>query len=235
MKEEFDSIGDFGYGLAGWFDGFCPSNGIADRLKNQAKGVWGQKQEWDVKMRGLENGKQAAQWESLKAEVRRLETTLKAEQQKLTQEKGIADALGLGAWCNDAVSKRKKAQESLRDAEASLGAVKGAFQTLERQQSQGIATASKVIATHKKQIEVLQQEVAAIKQKIAAYKAQRDHEQQAAAQGASNQEMQQAQKDSFMGQLKENAPLLLGGIALASVLFYVNGKGASSKKKKVTV
>lgn len=66
MNEEFDTLNKHPVALHGWFDSWCPSNGIADRLNNQAKGVWAQKDEWDAKMNNLKNGRQAAEWESLK-------------------------------------------------------------------------------------------------------------------------------------------------------------------------
>lgn len=236
MNEEFDTINTHRpYGLNGWFDGFCPSNGIADRLNRQAKGVWGQKSEWDKKYKALKNGKQAAEWESLKQEVRRLEDEIKTEQQQLAQETGIADALGLGAWCNGAVSKRKKAEESLRSAEKSLGHIKGAFQTLEKQQTEGIKEANEVIAENQQKIAVIKKEIAVVKQKIANYKAERDNKAKMVA-NATPVAVQNAKTKSIVGTLKENAPLIIGGLAVATVFLMArNGRGTGVKAKAVTM
>ena len=232
MNEEFDTIGTHvPYGLYGWFDGFCPSNGIASRLNNQAKGVWAQKAEWDNKYKALQNGRQAAEWESLKKEVRRLEQAIKAEQQQLAQEEGIADALGLGAWCNGAVSKRKKAEESLRNAEKSLGHIKGAFQTLEPQQTQGIKEANAVIKANQQKLNAIKQSIVQVKQKIAKYKAERDHEKAQAA-NATPAEVSNANKKRIAGIAKENAPLILGGLALLGAVVYLNKKSPTHKTVK---
>ncbi len=235
MNEEFNTINTHPtIGLHGWFDGFCPSNGIADRFKNQAKGVWAQKAEWDRKMQALKNGKQAAEWESLKKEVRRLEEQIKNEQIKLNQEKGIADALGLGAWCNGAVSKRKKAEESLRDAEKSLGQVKGSFQTLENQQRQGIKTANQVIASNRTKLEAIKGQIVVLRQKIAKYKAERDNK----VVTTPNQnpiKAQNAKTKSMVGKLKENALPIVGGLALVGAFVYIQTSKPKTKKKVVQV
>ncbi len=235
MNEEFDTINtSVTTGLNGWFDGFCPSNGIADRLNNQAKGVWAQKSEWDKKMQSLKNGKQAAEWESLKREVRRLEQEIKNEQIKLNQEKGIADALGLGAWCNGAVSKRKKAEESLRNAEKSLGQVKGAFQTLENQQRQGIKTANSVLASNRTKLEAIKGQIVVLREKIARYKAERDNK----VVTTPNQhpiKTQNARTKSIVGKLKENAIPIVGGLALVSAVVYVHRSSPKRKRKAVKV
>lgn len=234
MNEEFDTINKHPTQLNGWFDGFCPSNGIADRLNNQAKGVWAQKAEWDTKMENLKNGQQAAEWESLKKEVRRLETVLKEEQIQLNQEQGIADALGLGAWCNGAVSKRKKAEESLRNAEKALGEIKGAFETLERQQTEGIKQASEVIAVNKTKVEAIKRKIVVLREKIARYKAERDHTIQTD-QNASAVDKHNAKTKSLVGKLKENALPIAGGIALISAVLYSRKNKPKGKRKAVEV
>lgn len=236
MNEEFDTINEYRpYALNGWFSGFCPSNGIADRLNNQARSVWAQKSEWDRKYNALKNGKQAAEWESLKKEVRRLEQEIKIEQQKLTQENGIADALGLGAWCNGAVSRRRKAQESLNNAQKSLGHIKGAFQTLERQQAQGIKEANKVIAENQKKIAVIKKQIVTVKKKIADYKAERDNKAKKVV-NPTPVAVHNAKTKSVVGKLKENAPLIIGGLAVLSAVVYMNkNKGTTATAKAVTM
>ena len=235
MNEEFDTINKSPTrGLNGWFDGFCPSNGIADRLNNQAKGVWAEKAEWDRKMEALKNGKQAAEWESLKKEVRRLEEEIKSEQIKLNQEQGIADALGLGAWCNGAVSKRKKAEESLRSAEKSLGEIKGAFETLEEQQRGGITTANQVIASNRTKLEAIKGQIVVLREKIARYKAERDNK--VVATSTDNPiSLQNAKTKSIIGKLKENALPIAGGLALVGALVYVQMSKPKRKRKVVQV
>ncbi|WP_299833759.1 hypothetical protein [uncultured Tenacibaculum sp.] len=234
MNEEFDTINKSPTSLNGWFDGFCPSNGIADRLNNQAKGVWAQKSEWDKKMISLKNGKQAAEWESLKKEVKRLEEEIKNEQIKLNQEKGISDALGLGAWCNGAVSKRKKAEESLRNAEKSLGQVKGAFLTLENQQRQGIKTANEVIASNRTKLEAIKGQIVVLREKIAKYKAERDNKVIATHNNNPISE-QNAKTKSIVGKLKENAFPIAGGLAFIGALIYVKTSKPKRKSKVVQV
>lgn len=235
MNEEFDTINrSFTSGLNGWFDGFCPSNGIADRLNNQAKGVWAEKAEWDKKMQGLRNGRQAAEWESLKKEVRRLEEEIKNEQIKLNQEKGIADALGLGAWCNGAVSKRKKAEESLRSAEKSLGEVKGAFQTLENQQRQGIRTANEVIANNRTKLEAIKSQIVVLREKITRYKAERDNR-VITTPNQNSISVQNSKNKSIIGKLKENALPIAGGLALIGAFVYVQKSTPKRKRKVVQV
>lgn len=235
MNEEFDTINSYpAYALRGWFDGFCPSNGIANDLNRKAQGVWAQKKEWDSKYNALKNGKQAIEWEALKKEVRRLEEEIKAEQIKLNQEKGISEALGLGAWCNGAVSKRKKAEESLRNAEKSLGQIKGAFQTLERQQTQGIREASNVIAENEKKINLIKQEIVNTRKKIKEYKAKRDN---APKPVPTNNAVavHNAKTQSIYGKLKENAPLIIGGLAVVSAIVYVKSQQKKRMVKAVQV
>lgn len=59
----------------------------------------------------------------------------------------------------------KKAEESLRSAEKSLGEIKGAFETLEHQQTQGIKHASQVIAENKTKIEGIKKTDCDVKRK----------------------------------------------------------------------
>lgn len=230
MNEEFDTINSYSaYALGGWFDGFCPSNGIADNLNRQAQGVWAQKKEWDKKYNALKNGKQAIEWEVLKKEVRRLENEIKSEQIKLNQEKGISEALGLGAWCNGAVSKRKKAEASLRSAEKSLGEIKGAFQTLERQQTQGIREANKVIAENQQKVTAIKKEIIRIRKKIEVYKAKRDNKPKPVPTNNPTT-VHNAKTTSMYGKLKENTPLIIGSLAIISAVVYWK-----SQQKKGTV
>ncbi|WP_299840511.1 hypothetical protein, partial [uncultured Tenacibaculum sp.] len=76
--------------LNGWFDGFCPSNGIADDLNRKAKGIWAQHKHAESRIEALKNGKQAAEWENLKNEVRKLDDELKELNRELETEKAIA-------------------------------------------------------------------------------------------------------------------------------------------------
>lgn len=229
MNQEFDTINPHqSYGLNGWFSGFCSSNGIADRLNSQARGVWGQKATWDKNYNALKNGKQAAQWESLKKEVRRLEAEIKSERLKLVQEKEIATNLGLGLFCKSAISKRKKAEESLQSASTALGHIKGAFQTLENQQRQGITQANGVITTNKKNLQAIKDEIVMVKKKIAVYKAQRDNKAKEQAQSVA--EKNKAGKQDVVGKLKENSTLIIGGIALVTALIYLNKKRKPTAK-----
>ncbi len=240
---EFNTSGDVNrpqnYGLNGWFSGFCPSNGIAKRLNKQTQSVLAEKTEWEKKYAALENGQQASEWASLKEEVARLEKLIQQEKQALQQEQGIADALGLGAWCNGAVSKRKKEEAALRDAENALGTVKGAYETLERQQKDGIARASEVIEASNQTLEALKQQVSGVKQKIANYKAQRDAEKAAKeAQAANATQLVEGKKINTAGFLsKENAPIVIGGVLLAGTALYLYNKKKEKRKsniKKVT-
>lgn len=235
MNEEFDTINNApAYALRGWFSGFCPSNGIADKLNRQAESAWAQKREWDNKYNQLKNGRQAIEWEALKNEVRRLDRELKAEQKKLNQEKDISQALGLGAWCNGAVSKREKAEESLRHAEKAVGEIKGAFQMLERQQSEGIRNANQVIAENKKKINTIKKEIILVHRKIEDYKAKRDNIPKNVP--VNNPiAVHNAKTQSIYGKLKENAPIIIGGIAIVSAIVYVTNKQKKGTSKAVKV
>lgn len=233
---EFDSVGSH-TGLGGWFDGFCPSNGIADKAIKARKSVEAETAEWQKKYNLLKSGTQANEWADLKSEVARTEKEIQAEKQKLSQENAIADALGigLGAFCNGAVSRRKKAEAALRDAEKSLGVIKGSYQTLEKQQREGIAKASQVIEQNNATIESLRKQVEAVKVKIANYKAQRDAEKQALAnENAAADSSVKINKASFLS--KDNLPLVIGAALLTGGIIYaVKVKKGKKTVKKITV
>lgn len=233
MNIEFDTGVTQQGSLNGWFSGFCPSNGIADKNNKKVKTVLAEKAEWDKKYTSLENGQQASEWGDLKNEVARTQQLIDEEKRNLQQEKSIADALGLGAFCNGAVSKRKKSEKALSDAEKSLGEIKGAFEVLERQQKEGISRASEVIETNNATLQALKSEVSAVKGKITAYKAQRDaekiaKEQQALADAKDPKKISQA---GFLS--KENAPLVIGGLLLAGTVIYFTNKKKEAKKRKI--
>jgi len=223
--------------LNGWFDGLCPSNGIADKMNKKAKGVWAQQEEYKKKLNSLKNGAQAAEWENLKKQVRKLDDDLKNYQRDLEKELAIASAIGvdttgLGAWCNGAVSKRKKAEASLREAEKALGEVKGAMQTLERQQNDGIKEAGLVIQQNQQRIEAVKNKIRAVQTKIEVFKAKRDNAQQEITSGAGKSN---AKKSDLIGQVKENAPLIIGGLVAVGtgVYLYNNRKKPKRVAKKV--
>ena len=231
---EFDTSGDVSqYGLNGWFDSFCPSNGIADSLNKKTKSVLAEKAEWDKKYNALKNGQQASEWASLKKEIARLEQLIQKEKLALQQEQGIADALGLGAWCNGAVSRRKKAEAALRDAEKALGTIKGAYQTLEKQQTEGIARASEVIEENQKTLESLKKQIAAVKQKVADYKAKRDAE-KIAKEAQAKADLANAKKVNTAGFLtKENTPWIVGGVLLTGTAIYLATKKKGKRKSNI--
>lgn len=219
-------------GLNGWFSGFCPSNGIANAKNKQANSTIAEKKEWQNKYNSLRNGQQASEWGDLKNEVTRLEKLIQEEKITLQQEKDVADALGLGAWCNGAVSKRKRAEAALSAAQRALGIVKGSYQTLERQQKEGIKRASEVIVVNKKTLESIKQQVQVVKQKVADYKVKRDEEKlakeaQAAADLNSEKKINTA---SFLS--KENTPLIIGGIAIVGAVVYFTNKNKKQKRKR---
>lgn len=222
-------------GLNGMFDSFCPSNSIASKLNKKRQSVLAEKLEWDDKFKELENGQRASEWADLKGEVQRTQLLIDSERALLDQEKAISEALGLGAWCNGAVSKRKKAEASLSDAEKSLGEIKGAFEVLERQQKEGIERASEVIDSNNEVLRVLKLELSSIKAKIENHKAQRDAEKRA----EDKQKMleaQQVQKTGKIGFLKkENAPLIVGGVLLVGAVVYFSVKKNKKITKKVAV
>ncbi len=220
--------------LNGWFDGFCPSNGIADSLNKKAKGVWAQEAEVQNKLNALKNGAQAAEWENLKSVVRELDDQIKDLKNDLEKENAIAAAIGvdmtgLGAWCNGAVSKRKKAEESLREAEKALGEVQGVISTLEKQQTEGIKEVSVVITQNKQKIEALKNEIRKVQAQIEVFKAKRDNEQKELA--INQDDQKEASKEDLIGKLKENAPLLIAGTLVLGTAIYVT-KSKKSKKTK---
>ncbi|MGG8495953.1 LPXTG cell wall anchor domain-containing protein [Tenacibaculum sp. TC6] len=219
MIHQFDSPPS----LAGWFDGFCPSNGIADDLERKARDINAQKAEWDKKYKALETGARAAEWAELKKDIIELEDKVEKLTLELQKEQGIIDALGigLGAWCNGAVTRRRNAENALRQAEQALGQIKGAYLTLEKQQNEGIKIGGENIVKLKETIKELENKILAAQQKIAAYKANRDNK--------TVSEDQADKNSAIKGQLKENAPLIIGGIALLGLAFYV-----VKNKKKTT-
>lgn len=226
--ERFNSSG----GLSGWFDGFCPSKGIAEDTERKTRNVLAEKKSWDAAYNHIKNGAQAAEWADLKIEIADSEKIIKLEKQKLQQEKEIASSLGLGAFCNGAVSRRKKAETSLRSAENSLGQIKGAYNTLQRQQTDGIRRASEVIITNKKTIEDLKKQIVVVKQKIATYKAERDKiklENEAALKSA-NAPVKTKVTNFFS---KENLPLIGGIIFGTGVIIYLRTKKKKNNKGKV--
>ncbi|WP_299134581.1 hypothetical protein [uncultured Tenacibaculum sp.] len=226
MVHGFDSADDVNViGLNGWFDGWCPSKGIAERLEGQGRTVAAQKAEWDKKYANLQKGKEALEWSDLKKEVQRLEGIIEKETLNLQKEQGIAEALGLGAWCNGAVARRKRAETFLRNIENGLGQVKGAYQTLENQQTQGIRLAGETIEKHKQAIAELKRKVGVLQQKIIVYKAKRDNE------AISNK--QSDKNASILGKVTENAPLILGVLAVGGAVYYYTNKKKKTAVKKV--
>ncbi|MFL0091426.1 LPXTG cell wall anchor domain-containing protein [Tenacibaculum maritimum] len=223
--------------LGGWFNGFCPSNGIARRLNSQSKGVWAQHDTYKKKLESLKNGGEAAQWENLKKDVRKLDEELKELNRDLEKERAIASAIGvdmtgLGAWCNGAVSKRKKAEASLREAEKALGTVKGAMTTLKNQQTYGIKEASRVVLQNQQKIEAVKNEIKRVQDKIELYKAERENERKEVANNETDKNS--ATKSDIVGKLKENALPIIGGLALltAGVLYMRKKKKRTVKKVK---
>ena len=222
--------------LNGWFDGFCPSKGIAENLNRKAKGVWAEQEETQKKLEALKNGAQAGEWENLKKETRRLDDVLSNLKRDLEKELAIASAIGvdmtgLGAWCNGAVSDRKKAEASLREAEKALGEVKGAIDTLSQQQTLGIKEAGSVIKANQQHIETVKAKIRAVQVKIEAFKAKRDHDTKSLATGDGKSEA----KSDLIGTLKENAPLILAGAVITGVVIYKVSKKSKPKKTPKTV
>lgn len=219
MNYQFDSPTH----LAGWFDGLCPSNGIADDLERKARDINAQKAELDKKYKALEIGDRAAEWAELKKDIIELEDKVEKLTLELKKEQGIIDALGigLGAWCNGAVSRRRNAENALRQAEQALGQIKGAYLTLEKQQNDGIAIAGQNIVKLKETIKELEGKIVAAQQKIAVYKAERDNKAASEAQADKNH--------ATKGKLTENAPLIIGGVALLGLVVY-----SMNNKKKTT-
>ncbi len=208
--------------LGGWFDGFCPSNGIANSLEGKAKNARAEKAQWDKKYNALKTGSQAKEWAELKKDIAELEDKIEKLTLELQKEEGIIDALGigLGAWCNGAVSRRKRAETALRDAERALGIIKGSYTTLQRQQNDGIRLGNQNLAKLKNTIKEKEQQIAAAKQKIAAYKAKRDNE-------AASQNQEDKNK-ALKGKFMENAPVIAGVLGLGALAIYM----AKNKKKK---
>ncbi len=230
--EEFDTA-TARTGLSGWFDGFCPSDGIADNLIKKSAGVWVKIKTAQKELEGLKNGAQSAEWEDVKNDVRRLDTELKKLQREFEQELTIASAIGvdttgLGAWCNGAVSRRKKAEASVRAAEKFYGEVSGELNTLKSQQTQGIKEASSVILQTNSKIEILKNKIQAVKTQIEIFKAKRDNQQQTLT--SNSQGNDKAKKENLEGKLKENAPLIIAGMAILGAIVYVQ-----NNKKQRTV
>ncbi|WP_233860882.1 hypothetical protein [Tenacibaculum piscium] len=234
---EFDTGGS-DTGLKGYT--LCSSKKIAEGIESQTRDVLAQKDEWNRKYSALENGKQASEWAGLKIELANLEKTIKAETLKLKQEQSIADSLGLAGACSKHINRRKRAENSLRDASNSLGDVKGRYTLLGKQQTEGIRRSSEVIVTNKKTIAQLKNQLQAVKTKIANYKIERDNIKRAEAQTQANAQVQTTKVNTAgigSGLLsKKNLPILAGVLFLGGVFYYSkNGKKTTTiKKKKVT-
>ncbi|MBE7671572.1 hypothetical protein F7649_10655 [Tenacibaculum piscium] len=234
---EFDTGGS-DTGLNGWT--LCTSKKQAESLESQTRDVLAQKDEWNRKYSALENGKQASEWAGLKIELANLEKTIKAETLKLKQEQSIADSLGLAGACSKHINRRKRAENSLRDASNSLGDVKGRYTLLGKQQTEGIRRSSEVILTNKKTIAQLKNQLQAVKTKIANYKIERDNikraEAQTQAQAQANASVTAPKVNSAGILSKKNLPILAGVLFLGGVLYFSkNGKKTTTiKKKKVT-
>lgn len=218
--------------LGGWFDGFCPSNGIADNLNRKAKSVWAKHVNAEKKLEELKRGPQANEWQAQKAILAKLEKEIKKEQLVLNQEKAIAEALGiqgLGAWCNGAVSRRRRAEVSLRNAEKALGEAKGAFEILERQQKEGLYNVGRSITKSKKTLNVLKSKIQDIKNKVARYKSERIKERKQK-ELAAKQNVQNVSASSKLLS-KKNLPFVIGGVAIATgIAVYAFGKTKNKKK-----
>ncbi|MCG8838592.1 hypothetical protein G1K37_09515 [Tenacibaculum dicentrarchi] len=240
----------FDTGLNGGLAGACPSKDIARRLEAQTRDVLAQKDEAQRKYDALKNGKQASQWASLKIELSNQNKTIKAEQLKLKQEKEVADALGLGwfgtklfknvgkSLCKKLIKRRERAENSLKEAENHLGRITGSYNTLDRQQNEGIRRAGEFVLKNKATIAQLKKEIQAVKTKIANYKIERDNIKRAEAQAqAQAQASVTAPKVNSAGILsKKNLPIIAGALFLGGVLYLSkNGKKTTTiKRKKVT-
>lgn len=238
MNIEFNTGNDFRQqppALNGWFSGFCPSNGIADRLNKQTHSALVEKKRWDSAYARLANGEEASEWADAKREILHTEKIIEEEKLKLKQEQEISIGLGLGAWCNGAVSKRKKAEASLRAAENALGTIKGSYETLKRQQTDGIKRSSEVILANNKTIESIRKQTEVVKVKIAKYKAERDAEKVAQAKAdteAASVAAGAVKKINTAGFVsKENLPLIAGGVLLVGVAVYLNNRKKKGKRK----
>lgn len=213
-----------GGGLGGFFDKFCSSNEIADKLEKETVTVNAQRSEMQRKFDSLKNGNQAKQWDDLKKELIFLEDQIEKAKEELEQESVIAMELGLGAFCKDAQARREKAENALQEAERALGSVKGAYDVLEIQQTQGIKRSSEVIELNLKTLESLNSQVAAVKQKIENYKKERDNQLSIDVSAeASNIPKNESPSDFFKG---NNFYYMLGGLALTGLFLY------KKKKKK---
>lgn len=231
---EFDTGGS-DTGLNGFT--LCASKKIAEGIERQTRDVLAQKDEWQGKYSDLENGKQASEWAGLKIELANLEKTIKSETLKLKQEQSIADSLGLAGVCSKHINRRKRAENSLRDASALLGDFKGSYTLLEKQQTEGIREASKGIVTNKETIAQLKNQLQAVKTKIANYKIERDNikraEAQTQAQAQANASVTATKVNSAGILSKKNLPILAGVIFLGGVVYFSkNGKKNNNHQKE---
>ncbi|CAL2075300.1 hypothetical protein [Tenacibaculum sp. 190524A02b] len=210
----------------GFFDNLCPSRGIARNLVQQARNILEQKAEYERKYEELKKGDDAREWADVKANIKKYEDNIERETILLNKEKGIADAIGigLGAWCNEAVSLRQRAERLLAMSNEALGKIRGSYETLEKQQTEGIKIGHEKIIKLKKDLESVRQQIALYKKKIADYKAKRD-----------NKAKSQSQSDKAAatnGKLKENTPMIIGAVAVGALLLYMIKN--KPKKTKVT-
>lgn len=222
--------------LNGWFDGFCPSNGIADGLERQANNKRVEFNNTKKDLERLKNGKLQQDWENEKKQVRILEAKVLKLQRDLKQEIAISKALGLGAWCNGAVARRNRAQHNLNNIIADINRVRGEIKILKKQQTEGLNEARKTHAQKQKEIADLSAEINRVKKKIQDYKVKRDNLKKEAVEKElknKEKELQQEQgklsKTRLARSIKENGFFLLGIGAVLGVVVYM---GKSKKKKK---
>lgn len=224
--------------LNGWFDGFCPSNGIAENLERAANNKLVEFNNTREDLESLKNGKLQQDWENEQKQVKLLEAKVLTLQKQLKQEKAISKALGLGAWCNGAVARRKRAEITLNTIIANTNKIKGEIETLKKQQTEGLNEARKTHAQRQKEIADLSAEINRVKKKIQDYKTQRDNlKKEAVAKELQQKENElkneknKLSKTRLARTVKENGFFLLGVGAVLGVVVYM-GKSKKKKNKK---
>lgn len=223
---QFDNNTYTAESLGGWFSGFCPSNGIADRLNRQSRDADKQRKEFERKLENLKNAPaqhEIQQYETMKKQKEKELSRVKKELEQITQ---IAEVQGLGAWCNGAVKRRESAERKLKESQEQLGEAKERYNNLVNRHKNYLPRLRKIVDDIQNEINEVLSEIKKVKQRIEDKKKAELLKQQAE-QMRINKEKLQAEASASVqtagfGGMSMNTLLLVG--AVATVLFIRNSK-----------
>lgn len=206
---------------------FCPSNRIAKDNELKARTLWSVHNVHLRELESLKKGEAQKELQEAKKTTRKLNKKLLTLIEDLKKEKEIANALGLGAWCNGAVARRKRAENDVANATLQIGKIKGEIEVLRSGQTTGLDVEKKTQKTIRKEIKEKEQEIADVKAKIQEYKDKRDRQKQKDILNKEKTAVTKSLKTAGFG-IKNNKMLLLGMVVAGATLIYY---GTSEKKE----